>query len=26
MERAGSKVAALALNPDSKVIPAAVSH
>jgi integrase len=26
MERAGSKVAALALNPDSKLIPAAVSH
>jgi integrase len=26
MERAGAKVAALALNPDSKVIPAAVSH
>jgi hypothetical protein len=26
MERAGSKVAALALNLDSKVIPAAVSH
>jgi hypothetical protein len=26
MERAGSKIAALAFNPDSKVIPAAVSH
>ena len=26
MERAGSKVAALALNPDSKLIRAAVSH
>lgn len=26
MERAGSKVAALALNPDSRVIPAATSH
>jgi len=26
MERAGSKVAALAMNPDSKLIPAAISH